>query len=62
MIGGIGNVAKELKYIYKATDCSDRSDCMIALDQVRDLQKKYGYTPAIRARVRSLENRLKQLK
>ncbi len=58
-ISGIGNVSKELKYIYKASDCSDKSDCRIAIDQVNELKKRFGYTPAIRARLRSLENRLK---
>jgi len=61
MIGSIGNVSKELKYIYKASDCSDKSDCLIAIEQVNELKKRYGYTPAIRARMRSLENKLKSL-
>jgi len=62
MIGGIGNISKELKYIYKASDCSDKSDCETAIKQVEDLQKRFGYTPATRSRMRSLQNRLKNLK
>ena len=61
-IGGIKNVNDELKRIYKAVDCTDKNDCEYALEQVKIIERRFGSTPATRARIRSLINKSKRLK
>jgi hypothetical protein len=61
-LGAVRNVNDELKRIYKAVDCTDRNDCEYALEQVKRIEREFGSTPSTRARMRSLINKLKQIK
>jgi len=56
------SLSQELKYIYKASDCTDKNDCLIAIQQVKELQLRFGYAKSIIARMRSLQNKLNKLK
>jgi hypothetical protein len=48
------NATTELSKVYKATQCCDASDFQYAMDEVRRIAHKYGWTPALCARMASL--------
>jgi hypothetical protein len=52
---------KKLENIYNANQCTDLNDVEYALEQTRELVKIHDWTPALRKRVVSLENRKIQL-
>jgi len=51
----------KLQKIYKASQCSDISDCDIAINQVKELAHIYGWSTALRNRYASLEKKRVQL-
>jgi hypothetical protein len=53
---------KKLSQVYKAKDCTDKRDAEIALKEINELVKRYGWTPALRRRFYSLKTREKKLK
>jgi hypothetical protein len=48
------NATTELSQVYKANQCCDASDFQYAMDEVKRIAHKYGWTPALRARMASL--------
>jgi len=49
------NAAAELSKVYKANQCCDAPDFEYAISEVKRIAHKYGWTPALRARIVSLE-------
>lgn len=49
----------QLERIYKANQCADASDCEIAINEVKELARRFDWTPALTKRLISLENKLK---
>ena len=47
----------KLQKIYKANQCSDITDCNIAIEQVEELAHIYGWTKALQNRAASLSKR-----
>jgi hypothetical protein len=50
-----------LNNIYKSSQCTDVSDCEIAIQQVKELANLYGWNGLLQRRYASLEKRKKQL-
>ena len=48
------NATTELSKVYKATQCCDASDFQYAMEEVRRIAHKYGWTPALLRRMVSL--------
>jgi hypothetical protein len=51
------NATTELSKVYKANQCCDASDVQFAMDEVKRIAYKYGWTPALQARFVSLSKR-----
>mgnify|MGYP005610511137 FL=1 len=49
------NTTTELNKVYKANQCCDTSDLEYAINEVKRIARRYGWTPALRARLASLE-------
>lgn len=50
----------QLKYVYKASDCTDLNDAEYAISEVKRIANG-NYTKALRKRLNSLEKRKTQL-
>lgn len=54
-------ISESLKYVYKANQCTDLSDVDYAIREVKRIAIEWGYTPALRNRLNSLEKRKEAL-
>ena len=50
-----------MRGIYRAEQCSDVSDCDLAIYEIKYLQKTYGHSPILTKRLISLEHKREQL-